>query len=31
MGMEQYLGVAHIPDSGKVNITSMYISGDAKL
>lgn len=29
--VEQYFRAAHIPDGEKVNITSMYMSGDAKL
>lgn len=29
--MEQYFKAAHIPENERVNITSMYLSGDAKL
>ena len=29
--MEQFFKVAHIPDGEKVSITSMYLTGDAKL
>ena len=29
--MEQYFVAAHVPDTEKVTITSMYLSGDAKL
>lgn len=29
--MEQYFRIIHIPDGEKVNITSMYMSSDAKL
>ena len=29
--MEQFFKAAHVPDSEKVPITSMYLSGDAKL
>lgn len=29
--MEQYFKAAHIPESEKVSITSMYLNGDAKL
>ena len=29
--MEQYFKAAHIPDREKITITSMYLSGDAKL
>ena len=29
--MEQFFKAAHVPDSKKVSITSMYLMGDAKL
>ena len=29
--MEQFFKAAHVPDSEMVSITSMYLSGDAKL
>ena len=29
--MEQFFRAAHIPDAEKVSITSMYLTGDAKL
>ena len=29
--MEQYFKVAHVPEGEKVTITSMYVTGDAKL
>ena len=29
--IEQFFKVAHVPDGEKVSITSMYLTGDAKL
>ena len=29
--MEQFFRVVHVPDGNKVSITSMYLTGDAKL